>query len=292
VSLGTDWRRLNRYGHTINTDFRLSEIKNTLGGKYNIPLGSEPGESLSFSATVETEKLEDGDTRKYTIGTALNRQPGDWTRKLYLEFAHEESDFGETFATADLLTPGLALTRSKSDDPIYTRKGWYVFGDVHGALKNVLSTTSFLQVRGIARGVYSPLWRLRFIGRAEMGWSVVEQFGELPASQRFFAGGDQSVRGYAYQSLGPRDGDGNVVGGKYLSVFSGEAEYRVWNNWGAAVFMDAGGAEDDPGPDLSKSIGLGLRYRAPIGSLQLDLAHPLDGDEPPIRIHIGVRVGV
>jgi translocation and assembly module TamA len=292
VSLGTDWRRLNRHGHTINTDFRLSEIKNTLGGEYKIPLGGEPGESLSFTATAETEQLEDGDTRKYTIGTALNRQPGDWTRKLYVEFAHEESDFGDTFTTADLLTPGLALTRSVSDDPIYTRKGWYVFGDVHGAVRNMLSSTSFLQVRGVARGVYSPLWRLRFIARAEMGWSIVEAFGELPASQRFFAGGDQSVRGYAYQSLGPRDGEGNVVGGKYLSVFSGEAEYRVWHNWGAAVFMDAGGADDDPGPVLNKSVGVGLRYRAPIGSLQLDLAHPLDGDEPPIRVHIGIRVGV
>lgn len=292
VSLGTDWRRLNRHGHTINTDFRLSEFKNTLGAKYNVPLGGEPGESLSFTSTVETEQLEDGDTRKYTLGTALNRQPGDWTRKLYVEFAHEESDFGEQFATADLLTPGLAFTRSVADDPIYTRKGWYVFGDVHGALRELLSTTSFLQVRGVARAVYSPWWRLRFIARAEMGWSLVEQFGELPASQRFFAGGDQSVRGYAYQSLGPRDAEGNVVGGKYLSVFSGEAEYRVWNNWGGAVFMDAGGAEDDPGPDLFKSVGIGLRYRAPIGSLQLDLAHPLDGDEPPIRVHIGVRVGV
>ena len=292
VSVGTDWRRLNRLGHTINTDFRLSEIKNTLGAKYNIPLGARPGESLSFTSTIETEQLEDGDTRKYTIGAALNRQPGDWTRKVYLEFAHEESDFGDQFTTADLLTPGLALTRSVTDDPIYTRKGWYVFGDVHGAVKNVLSSTSFLQARAVARGVYSPLWRLRFIARAEMGWSLVDQFDELPASQRFFAGGDQSVRGYAYQSLGPRDSNGNVVGGKYLSVFSGEAEYRVWKNWGAAAFMDAGGADDDPGPVLNKSVGIGLRYRAPIGSLQLDLAHPLDGDESPIRVHIGIRVGV
>ena len=292
VSIGTDWRRLNRHGHTITTDFRLSEIKNTLGGKYNIPLGSTPGESLSFTATAETEQLEDGDTRKYTIGTSLNRQPGDWTRRLYLEYAHEESDFGDTFATADLLTPGVSFTRSKADDPIYTRRGWYLFADAHGALHQLLSTTSFLQLRSIARGVVSPTWRLRFIGRAEFGYSLVEEFGDLPASQRFFAGGDQSVRGYAYQSIGPRDNEGNVVGGRFLNVFSLESEYRVWNNWGAALFADSGGAGDDPGPRLKSGVGIGLRYRAPIGSLQLDLAHPLDGDESPIRVHIGVRVGV
>lgn len=292
VSMGSDWRRLNRHGHTVTTDFRLSEIKNTLGGKYSIPLGSRIGESLAFTATTESEKLEDGDTLKYVIGAALNREPGDWQRKLYVEFTHEESEFGDTRTVADLFTPGLSLTRSISDDPIYTRRGWYLFGDVHGAVNQVLSNTSFLQTRVLARGVWSPTWRLRLIGRVEAGYSLVEQFGELPASQRFFAGGDQSVRGYRYQSLGPRDADGNVIGGRYLNVFSAEAEYRVWNHWGAALFVDSGGADDRPSPNLSTGVGAGIRYRAPIGSLQLDLAHPLDGDESGLRVHIGVRVGV
>jgi translocation and assembly module TamA len=292
LTMGTDWRRLNRHGHTFNTDFRLSEIKNTLGAKYTVPLGSDVGENLAFTATTETEKFEDGDTLKYTIGAALNRQPGDWQRKLYVEFAHEESEFGDMRTVADLFTPGLSLTRSVTDDPIYTRRGWYLFADVHGSVNQVLSNTSFLQTRVLARGVWSLNWRLRFIGRAEAGYSLVEQFSELPASQRFFAGGDQSVRGYSYQSLGPRDADGNVVGGRYMNVFSAEAEYRVWKNWGAALFVDSGGADNDPGPDLSTGIGAGVRYRAPIGSLQFDLAHPLDEGESGIRVHIGVRVGV
>lgn len=292
VSVGSDWRRLNRWGHTINTDFRLSEIKNTLSGTYRVPLGRDPTESLSFSAITESERLEDGDTIKYVIGASLNRTPGRWTRRLYLDYTHEESDFGDTFATADLLTPGLSFTRSRSDDPIYTRRGWYLFGDVHGAVQNLLSSTSFVQTRLIARGVYPLARRLRLLGRAEAGYSLVEQFGELPASQRFFAGGDQSVRGYRYRSIGPHDAEGNVIGGRYLNVYSLEAEVRVLSNWGAALFFDAGGAHDRPNPDLFKSVGAGLRYRVPFGSLQLDLAHPLDGDEPGLRIHIGVRVGV
>lgn len=292
VSFGTDWRRLNRWGHTIHTDFRLSEIKNTLSGTYRIPLGRDPTESLSFSAISETEQLEDGDTLKHVIGASLNRTPGQWTRRLYLEYTHEESDFGDTFATADLLTPGLSFTRNHTDDPIFTRRGWYLFGDVHGAVHNVLSSTSFLQTRLIARGVYPLAKRLRLLGRAETGYSLVEEFGELPASQRFFAGGDQSVRGYRYQSIGPRDAEGNVIGGRYLNVFSIETEVRVLEHWAAALFFDAGGADDDPSPSLSRGVGVGVRYRVPFGSLQLDLAHPLDGDESGIRVHIGVRVGV
>lgn len=292
VSVGSEWRRLNHQGHTLETDFRLSEIKNTLGGTYRIPLGSDPSESLSFNAITETEKLDDGDTLKYVIGASLNRTPGESTRRLYLEYTHEESDFGDTVATADLFTPGVSFTRSATDDPVDTRRGWYLFGDVHGALNKFLSNSSFLQGRAIARGVYPLTRRVRLLGRAELGYSLVEQFSELPASQRFFAGGDQSVRGYRYQSLGPRDADGNVIGGRYLNVFSIESEYRVWQNWGAALFLDAGGADDHPGPTLAKGVGAGLRYRAPIGSLQLDLAHPMDENESGIRVHIGVRVGV
>ena len=292
LSVGTDWRRINSYGHTLITDFRLSEIKNTLAGEYRIPLGSEPGESLSFNATTETERLDAGDTLKYVIGASLNRSPGDWQRRLYLDFTHERSEFGDARTTADLLTPGLSFTRTQADDPIFTRRGWYVFADVHGAVNNVLSSTSFLQTRTLVRGIYSPLRRLRLIGRFEFGYSLVETFGELPASQRFYAGGDQSVRGYKYQTIGPRDADGNVIGGRFLNVFSGEMEYRLQQSWALALFADSGGVDDNPNPRLFTGVGAGVRYRVPIGALQFDLAHPLDGDESGIRIHIGVRVGV
>lgn len=292
LSTGFDRRWLNRRGHVLETDLRLSEIKNTITASYRIPLGQEPGESLSFTAANESERLDAGETLKYLIGASLNRAPGDWQRRLYLEFAHEESEFGDAFTTADLLTPGVSFTRSKADDPVHTRRGWYLFADVHGALQNVLSSASFVQTRVIGRGVYALSRRWRLLGRAEFGYSLVEEFNDLPSSQRFFAGGDQSVRGYKYQTLGPRDDSGRVIGGRYLSVFSAESEYRVWRDWGAALFVDTGGADDDPGPRLSTGIGAGLRYRVPIGSLQLDLAHPLDEEDGSVRVHIGVRVGV
>ncbi|HKY91772.1 MAG TPA: autotransporter assembly complex family protein [Nevskiaceae bacterium] len=293
VSMGSEWRRLNDKGHTLQTDFRLSQIKNTLQAEYRIPQGTTPGEYLGFTAAYESEELEDGETFKYLIGTSINRAPEDaWQKKYYLEFAHEETDFGETFVTADLLTPGIQLTRTAANDPIYARRGWYLFADLHGAARNVLSSTSFVQGHVLGRGIYPLGQRLRLLTRAEFGYSIVEEFGELPASERFFAGGDQSVRGYAYQSIGPKDEEGDVVGGKYLTTYSVEVEMRLGRMWGIAGFIDAGGADDDPNPSLFKGIGAGLRYRAPIGSLQLDLAHPLDGDESPVRVHIGVRVGV
>lgn len=292
ISLGTEWRRLNAQGHKLKTNLRLSEIKNTLAAEYLIPIGSQPDESLSFSAASETENLEDGDTVKYSTSVALNRSPGDWRRRLYVEFLHEETDFGTETTNADLLMPGLSLTRTEVDNPARTLRGWYLFGDVHGADEALLSTATFVQTRVVARAVYPPAQRFRILGRAEWGATYTDAFSELPASQRFFAGGDQSVRGYAYQALAPRNDAGEVIGGKYLTAFSLEGEYSVHGNWAGALFIDAGGADDDPRPKLYRGVGVGVRYALPIGDLRLDVAHPLDGDEPPLRLHFGVRIGL
>lgn len=290
LSAANEWRRINDQGHKVFADLRLSEIKNTVQTEYRIPIGDVAADHLGFTLGSETEQLEDGDTELYTVGANLNRSLGDWKRRYYLEFTHETTEIGATTATADLLIPGLSLTRTEYDDPIYARKGWYLFTDLHAADRNLLSSESFIQTRLLGRGALPLGSRGRLLGRAELGISLVDDFDELPASQRFFAGGDQSVRGYAYQSLGPKDETGAVIGGQYLQTYSLESEFQVRNNWGAAVFVDAGGAADDPAPDLSYGVGVGVRYRVPFGSAQVDVAHPLEDDG--LRLHIGVRVGL
>lgn len=292
VSAGAEFRRLNAAGHKLKLDTRLSEIKNTARGEYRIPQGVRPGEQIALAGELTQERYEAGDSLKYGVELSLSRTPGKWQRKLYIAFLHEESELGEEQQTSDLLTPGVSFNRSELDDPIYTRRGWSLFADLHGAQRGALSDTSFAQFRTQLRGAWPLSQRARLLGRYEFGASLVADFDELPASQRFFAGGDQSVRGYRYQSLGPQDADGNVIGGRYLTAASGELEARVVGNWGAAAFYDIGGAGDSPGPKLFQGIGLGLRYRAPVGSIQVDVAHPLDDPDGGVRLHLGVRVGL
>lgn len=292
VSGSIEFRRLNSSGHKLRLDSRVSEVKNVYGGEYRIPLGSKSSESVSLEASSVSEKFEDGDSLKYTIGSSLNRTPGQWQRRLYLNYEHEESTISGDLSNSDLLLPGLSFNRGETDDPIHTRRGWNFFVDVHGAHQDFLATATFLQARTQVRAAYPLNRSIHLLGRAELGASLVDDFSDLPASQRFYAGGDQSVRGYGYQSLGPRDAEGKVVGGRYLTVLSAEVDLRIVGNWGVAAFVDAGGADDDPNPDLSAGVGGGLRYRAPIGYLNLDLAHPLDGDESGVRVHLSVRVGL
>ncbi len=294
LGLGAEFRRLTQSGHRLRTDLRVSEIKNSIGAGYRIPLGTRSGENLGFSTSYTDEKINEGFSRRYDVATTLSRTPGEWQRQLYLKYIYEQSLAPDTgLDTTRLLLPGMSLSRGEMDDAIHARLGWSVFLDVHGGNQYALSDVSFAQGRALLRGVLPAGTRGRLLLRTELGASVLgEDFSDLPPSQRFYAGGDQSVRGYSYRSLGPTDAAGEVLGGQYLATYSVEFEYRIVGNWGAAVFADAGGADNDPSPPLSRGIGAGVRYRAPVGMVQVDLAHPLDGDERGVRLHLGIRVGL
>ncbi|HUS25342.1 MAG TPA: autotransporter assembly complex family protein [Candidatus Binatia bacterium] len=294
VSAGTEFRNLNRHGHRLRLDTRVSEVKKTAGAEYRVPLGTRAGEYVGLAGAYTDERIGDGRSRHVDFGPSLSRSPGEWQRRHYLTYLYEESFLPATGNNdVGLLMPGSALSRDQVDGSIHARKGWYLFSDVHGAYRGALSDVSFVEGHALLRGAYPLGLRTRLFARAEFGAVRTEDFAQLPPSQRFFAGGDQSVRGYGYQSLGPRDPvSGKIVGGRYLTVYSVEAEYRVWGNWGVAAFFDAGNASDDRSPSLYRGIGPGIRYAAPIGTLSIDLAHPLDGDSGGIRPHLGLRIGL
>jgi translocation and assembly module TamA len=105
---------------------------------------------------------------------------------------------------------------------------------------------------------------------------------------RFFAGGDRSVRGFDYQQIGETNLSGGVIGGKYLTVASGEYEYYFMPKWGAAVFVDGGDAFSSS-PDTNIGAGLGVRWRSPVGVVRVDVAIPIVTDlEKSVRFHVMV----
>lgn len=292
-SVGADFRQLNDRGHTLHLETQISAIKEQALAEYRIPVGNKAGELFSITGNISQQDYDAGTSYLRGVGIALARAAGKVQRRYYLKYLHENSNLGaDDTVVADLLMPGLTLNRADLDDSIYTRQGWSLFADVHGAANNVVSTVSFVQAHAIARAAWPLLRRSRLLLRYEYGANWVEDFGRLPASQRFFAGGDESVRGYGYQSLGPENAAGQIIGGNFLTTFSVEFETAVYNNWGVAAFGDGGGVANDVAPDLHYGVGAGLRYRSPVGSIRIDLAHPLDRKESPVRLHFGVRIGL
>jgi len=113
--------------------------------------------------------------------------------------------------------------KSVSNDPLRPTRGYRVKFDVSGSYKNPLSDVSFFKAQCLLSGC-TVTWNSKFIGRTDLGAMLVDQFDKLPTSYRFYAGGINSIRGYDYKELGPKDGEGNVIGGKFLTVLSLEYE--------------------------------------------------------------------
>jgi translocation and assembly module TamA len=290
LKLGTELRRLNRRGHRLNVDLRLSDIDTTAAIEYRIPVKNVETDTLSFRGSLGTREIGDLETEHVSLGMTLHDTWHGFERGLYLIGDRERWTESGAELTEDVFYPGMELTsRTVVDaESLFTRKGYSWTVDMRGGAESFGSSTSFLRAR-LAGNLVLPLAeRVRFLLRAEYGAMNIDDLGVLPPSQRFFAGGDRSVRGYRYQRLGPTDAAGAVVGGRYLVTASAELDYLFFRNYGAAVFYDAGNAGNEPWPDVKRSVGMGMRWRTPVGMLRIDIAHPLDDPDEDYRLHLSI----
>jgi translocation and assembly module TamA len=135
-------------------------------------------------------------------------------------------------------------------------------------------------------------WEARLIVRGRAG-AILEDhvFDRVPLSLRFFAGGDNSVRGYDYESLGPRNALGELIGGNRVFEASVEYEHPLTESWSIATFVDAGNAFLGSDFKLRTGAGIGARWFTPIGPIRLDVAWPIDmapGEDAGPRLHISL----
>ncbi len=287
VSAATEFRRLNRRGHRLRNQARIAQTQQQISAQYLIPTGRDIGANWSLQSRYELEKFADADTEEFQIGLARTAIIGPQLWQLSLNYQLENFTVGELRSQTELLLPGVSLSIRRADDSLNPRRGYKLFGEVRGAHQDFASSDSFVRSLVQARAILPLGASSRLLMRGQLGYSLVGEISELPLSQRFFAGGDQSVRGYAYQTLGPQNDDGTVIGGKYLSVASVEVDRLLRGDYGAALFYDYGGATDEPLRGLARGVGLGFRWRTGIGMLRVDLAHPLDHPEDRLRLHVG-----
>lgn len=288
LSLASEFRRINRRGHGILADMRLSKILQSVGAQYQIPIGNLVSDRLVFSSRAEFESFADGgSTDRYTLGASRNEGWGPLQRRLYINYLHENFSLGDDDEIVDFFIPGITLSQLRADDILFPRRGFSWSTDLRGS-PGLISNTAFARIDLSGKLVYPLSDRGRLLLRSRLGATGVEDFSVLPTSERFFAGGDQSVRGYAYQTLAPEDASGDVVGGKYLAVGSIELDYLFVGNFGAAVFVDSGNAADDFLPSPKTGAGIGFRWRSPVGMLRVDIAHPFDDSDHDFRLHISI----
>lgn len=283
--IGMERRYLNRKGHRYGADIRISQIKDSIGARYIIPLEKPSTDRAIVRSEYLRDRTEDIDSSALLVGAGVEHAEGLWYRSYFLNYQREKFDIGLQSGNARLLMPTLNWSRLDTRNVLFTPSGSRIGLQLRGAREGIASNTSLAQADLSAKFI-RPAGGGRFLLRGEVGTTSAPDFASLPPSVRFFAGGDTSVRGYAYKSLGPRDSAGNVIGGEHLLVGSAEYEYPLNEKWSAALFFDTGNAFSEYDGELEQGAGIGLRRRLPIGWLRIDVAQAITQEDKPLRFHI------
>ncbi|MDU0354545.1 BamA/TamA family outer membrane protein [Paraglaciecola aquimarina] len=204
---------------------------------------------------THSDKLSVSVTRNWTV------ENSDWQRSAFLKLEQETFVQGiDPEQTIQLLMPGFTLSRLRTKGGLDVYWGDRQSITTEFASDSLLSDINMFRVTALSKWLRS-IDEHRFLLRFQAGGISTSSFDRVPASLRYFAGGDQSVRGFGYETLSPYELDENneksLTGGQYLTVASIEYSYPVVEDWRASVFVDAGNASDNIAEDIATGYGIG-----------------------------------
>lgn len=289
-----NWREhwINPMGHRRGAQTELSAPRQNVGAWYELPLDPPMTDSIRLSAGYQREDIEDVESELLTLGQQWKHQlDNGWLQVASIRWEGERFRIGdEDPEQSSLLLPGLGYSKLQADSPLDPSRGYRIQFDVTGSHRAVISDVDILHANVLVKGLYTLADNHRFLSRFQFGGVATNRFSDVPPSLRFFAGGDQTVRGYGYETLSPRNSEDVAIGGRYLMVGSVEYQYEFTENWRVAAFVDEGNAMDDLSDPLATGAGLGIRWISPVGPLRLDVAKGLDpefGGEWRIHFSMG-----
>lgn len=304
---------VNSHGHNIDGNLELSQIRQSVDMRYNLPYKHPLDDTISiFGGFEQEEKGTIGEalglsTQSVTMGAerAIKPRNGDWQHTISVRYRLDQLK-RETNSSTDPadLPPPFNITNSRFEqqsllfgygiNKVYTSGGridppraFRQFYQIDVGSQNLLTDTDLAILRAGWRFIYSlgENDNHQFVGRADAATIITKDFEAVPYNLRFFAGGDQSIRGYDYKSLSTLQ-NGYLIGGQNLAVGSLEYNYQFIPKWRGAFFVDAGNAFDKQFNDPIKvGAGFGVRWSSPVGPIRVDIAAGVSESNLPIRLH-------
>ena len=302
-------RWVNMRGHKAKIEAEIAQREKMLAGTYTIPLPGDNDRAYNFGVAyrnINTETVQ-SDTLRATANET--RYWHGWLRTIGVNVLSGTYTVANINGNSTLVYPEVSLTRKSMDDKDFVRDGYSLSFDTRASPG---PATKFVQARADAKWIRGFGDRQRLIVRGSLGATQVDDFDKLPPELRFFGGGDRSIRGYAYQTVGPplpasllpialercktgqstTDCNNLIIGGKNLAVASAEYEYYFTSNWGIGTFIDAGDAFSTFGNYKTHiGTGLGLRWRSPVGMVRADLGFPVNDPEGRHGVQLHLTIG-
>jgi translocation and assembly module TamA len=301
VRLGVERRYLNALGHKALGEIDYAEKRKTLTLQYRIPAFDWVEGWYTLGAQAADEQTDYIDNRRVELVASRSGEVSTKWRAvaaLHLlreRWAYAAEDDGDPLTPPDyryasMFYPELSGEYVNVDERMAPRRGWGGTALVRAGLEGVGSDATFVQAHVDLRWFKGLAGDSRLIARGELGHTFTNALVDLPPTLRFHAGGDRSIRGYAWREVGPRVGAAGKefpIGAKNVVTASLEYERYFNPTWGAAVFVDTGSAFNRT-PDLRTGVGIGLRWRSPVGPLRVDIAHGLNSPDTPFQIYLNI----
>ena len=312
VRLGAERRYVNTRGHKALAQLDYAQKRKTLTVQYRIPAFAWRDGWYTISAQGNDEQTDYIDTRRIEL---VGSRSGQYSQQVNLvaslhvlrerwAYSTEDDDDPTTplaYRYATFTHPSVRAEYINVDDRIFPTSGVGGSLTLRSGVEGVGSDASFAQLHARASTFKGLGGNARLILRAEAGYTWTSALVDMPPSLRFYAGGDRSIRGYEWREVGPRltryeeDEDGGLREIGYLAtgarnVVTASAEYERYflGNWGAAVFVDSGSAFDSGSPDWHTGVGIGARWRSPVGPVKIDIARGLDDPDSPFTIGLSI----
>lgn len=281
-------------GHRFELDLLEAERLRNITGSYRFPGYRNRDTEMRLHGGYRAENLDS--YASDSVYLEAEQSYGFGNSRIgaaFLRAQYERSDIAANSLYSGFLMPGLRYHEIQLPEKTGKGYGFQLRAEIRFTRDKVFSDFSLTQILIDGNFLLDFLQKYSLRLHAQGATSLLEDpLSDIPASLRFFAGGDRSVRGYAYQSLGPRDDSGQIIGGKQLLVGGIELTRKFGSKWGLAVFVDAGNAFN-LWTDINLAIGagVGLRYSTPIGPLQVDIANPVSEGKFSPRLHLGIGFG-
>ncbi|WP_375752395.1 autotransporter assembly complex family protein [Vibrio sp. HN007] len=275
------WKKpwVNRRGHSFDSNLSLSDPEQLITFGYEIPLEDVLRDYYRIEYGMKNE--ENNDTDSFESSLSLERHwvlDSGWHRTASVRILHEDFTQGVQDDDIAMILPGISFSRTQTSGgsmPMSGNKQTIAF---EVSDKNIVSRARLARVLGRTAWIRSAGQNHRGLARADFNANFVENIEDVPPSIRFFAGGDNTIRGYDYESISPKDSSGKLIGAKYMVTTSLEYQYRIKGDWWAATFVDYGDAWSEDLPDGKMGTGVGVRWASPVGPVRLDFAWGLQSD--------------
>ena len=299
VRMGVERRYLNTRGHKALAQVDYASKRKTATLQYRVPAFAWLDGWYTASLQAADEQTDFLDTRRLEF---VGSRSGQFNEHLNLiasmhVLRERWSFFSVTkpvpvYQFASFAFPELRAEYIDVDNKLAPRRGAGGTLLLRAGTGIGNSSANFAQIHATAQWFHGFDADSRLLVRGELGHTFTKVLFGLPPSLRFYAGGDHSVRGYGWREIGPRTrnsmGDTYALGAQNVITTSIEYERYLFGPWGAAVFIDSGSAFDGKRPNMRTGVGIGLRWKSPVGPVRIDIAHGLDQPDSPITLHLNI----